>query len=140
MRRALHPLRHPRPLIHFPDHPVDPVMPVHEALLTEEAILEDLYLLCRVASKHNDYTLEDAIVSRFLRKETKHVKDMGIRLQQCVRVSKQVGQRAYELDRELRACKGLVPWGMANEPDRAECLVGEVVKKDLKEACMLCKE
>jgi ferritin heavy chain len=121
-------------------------MPVHEAPLIEKAIPEDLYLLCRVASKHKDDALEDAIVSRFLHKEAKHakhakhVKGMGDLLQQCVRVSKQVGHGIYDLGRGLRQCKGLVPWEMANEPDHAECLVGEVVNKDLKEACMLFKE
>jgi Ferritin-like domain len=75
-------------LIHFPENPFDPGMPIHEALLIEKAILEDLYLLCRVASKHNDYVLEYAIVSRFLRKEIKHVEDMGDLLQLCVRVLK----------------------------------------------------
>jgi ferritin heavy chain len=64
-----------------------------------------------------DGAAEDAIQTHFLRKETRHVKDMGDLLQQCVRVSKQAGHGLYHLDKELRENNGVVPWGMRNDPD-----------------------
>lgn len=126
------------PFITFPDNPVDPVIPVHESLLVEKAILEDAYLLCNMASRHHDYAMEDAITTRFLRKETKHVKDFGDLLQQSVRVSKQVGHGVYHLDRELRESKGCLPWTLVNNPDHVECILKETAAKELKEVCKFC--
>ncbi|KAK4121904.1 ferritin-like protein [Parathielavia appendiculata] len=105
------------PTVGWPDSPVDPVQPVHEALKVEKSLLEDLQRLCEKANKCGDGAAEDAIQSHFLRKETRHVKDMGDLLQQCVRVSKQAGHGLYHLDKELRMSGGVVPWGGRNDPD-----------------------
>jgi ferritin heavy chain len=75
-------------------------------------IMADVLLHCS-----GDSAVEDAIQAHFLRKETRHVKDMGDLLQQCVRVSKQAGHGLYHLDKELRENGGVVPWGEANDPD-----------------------
>ncbi|KAF2275416.1 ferritin-like protein [Westerdykella ornata] len=113
----------PAPDVEWPDDPVDPVQPVYEALQVEKCLLEDLQRLCAVADKHGDYALEDVIETRFLKKETKHVKDMGDLLQQSVRVSKQAGHGLYHLDKELRENKGVTPWGKANNPDNTDYLL-----------------
>ncbi|KAH7231055.1 hypothetical protein BKA59DRAFT_549994 [Fusarium tricinctum] len=94
---------------------------------TEREILEDLYRLCAAAEKAGDNALEDVIESRFLRKETRHVKDLGDLLQQCVRISKQAGHGLYHLDRELRANNGVVPWASFNDPDKSDQLLRGVV-------------
>ncbi|KAI3571468.1 ferritin-like superfamily [Fusarium oxysporum f. sp. albedinis] len=117
----------PAPNIEWPDDPVDPVEPVHAALHVEKEILEDLHRLCATAEKANDNALEDVIESRFLRKETRHVKDMGDLLQQCVRISKQAGHGLYHLDKELRANNGIVPWANFNDPDKSDELLRSVV-------------
>ncbi|KAK7419307.1 hypothetical protein QQX98_003459 [Neonectria punicea] len=113
----------PAPSIDWPDDPVDPVYPVHEALKVEKDILEDLLRLCATAEKANDNALEDMIEGRFLRKETRHVKDFGDLLQQCVRISKQPGHGLYHLDKELRANKGVTPWSTFNDPDWSDNLL-----------------
>ncbi|EON62140.1 hypothetical protein W97_01359 [Coniosporium apollinis CBS 100218] len=118
----------PAPTVAFPDDPVDPVQPVYEALRVEKAILEDAIRLCKLADKHGDYPLDDAIETRFLKKETKHVKDMGDLLQQCVRVSKDVGHGVYHLDKELRWKKGITPWAKENNPDNNDLLLKEAAK------------
>ncbi|KAK4236189.1 ferritin-like superfamily [Achaetomium macrosporum] len=105
------------PSVSWPDDPVDPVRPVYEALQVEKRLLEDLQRLCEKANQCGDGAAEDAIQTHFLRKETRHVKDMGDLLQQCVRVSKQAGHGLYHLDKELRQNNGVVPWGMRNDPD-----------------------
>ena len=110
----------PAPNISWPDDPVDPIQPVYEALQVEKKLLEDLLILCKVADEAGDYCLEDVIESRFLRKESRHVKDMGDLLQQCVRVSKQQGHGLYHLDKELRATGGKTPWGDVNDPDASD--------------------
>lgn len=74
----------PAPKTHFLDNPVDPVIPVNEALQHGKELLEDLLCLYKVADKYSDAALEDVIETRFL-KETKHVKDLLI---SCSRVSK----------------------------------------------------
>ena len=122
----------PAPNIHFPDDPVDCVIPVHAALQAEKDLLEDLLKLCQQADEYHDSALEDMIEDRFLKKETKHVKDLGDLLQQCVRVSKDVGHGVYHLDKELRSTKGLVPWAGTNHPDYTDQLMAEATK-DLKE-------
>ncbi|QKD57016.2 ferritin-like superfamily [Fusarium oxysporum Fo47] len=125
----------PAPDIEWPDDPIDPVQPVYAALQTEKEILEDLHRLCAAAEKAGDNALEDVIESRFLRKETRHVKDLGDLLQQCVRISKQAGHGLYHLDKELRANNGVVPWASFNDPDKSDELLRGVVK-DLYEAAV----
>ncbi|KAI9373917.1 ferritin-like superfamily [Aspergillus egyptiacus] len=114
------------PQIEWPDNPIEPVGPCKEALLVEKRLLEDLERLASLAEKCGDNSLQDAIESRFLRKEVKHVKDLGDLLQQVVRVSKQPGLGIYLLDKELRAHGGSVPWGDMNNPDRHDERVKEV--------------
>lgn len=113
----------PAPKIEWPDDPVDPIQPVYEALQVEKAIMEDCLRLCKDADDNHDAALEDVIESRFLKKETKHVKDLGDLLQQCVRVSKAPGHGLYHLDRELRETGGVVPWGKSNHPDNSDALL-----------------
>ncbi|KAF2188532.1 ferritin-like protein, partial [Zopfia rhizophila CBS 207.26] len=113
----------PAPNIEWPDNPVDPIPSVYEALQVEKCLLEDLQRLCAMADKHDDSALEDVIQTRFLKEETKHVKDMGDMLQQCVRVSKRPGHGVYHLDKELRSPRGIIPWGQANNPDNTELLL-----------------
>jgi len=79
--------------------------------------------------------LEDAIESRFLKKQTKHVKDLADLLQQSVRVSKQAGHGLYHLDKELRSTKGITPWGKANNPDNIDDLLASAVS-DLKDTSL----
>jgi len=118
----------PAPKISWPDDPVDPIQPVHEALKAEKSLLEDLLRLCKTASKFSDNALEDIIETRFLRKETRHVKDMGDLLQQCVRVSKQPGHGLYHLDKELRINGGVTPWASYNDPDASDKLLQETTE------------
>jgi ferritin heavy chain len=115
----------PAPSVHWPDGPVDPVEPVHEALQAEKRLLEDLQRLCAAAERCGDIALRDVIETRFLRRKTRHVKDMADLLRQCVRVSKAVGYGIYHLDRELRAGGGVPPWGPLNEPDAADDILHE---------------
>lgn len=110
----------PAPQIAWPDSPVDPVGPVSEALNIEKGLLEDLQRLCRTADKCGDNAVQDVIETRFLAKETRHVKDMGDLLQQCVRVSKQTGLGLYHLDKELRETHGVTPWSAFNSPDASD--------------------
>ena len=110
-------------------------MPVHEALKVEKGLLEDLLRLCKTADENNDNALEDAIEGRFLRKETKHVKDFGDLLQQCVRVSKQPGHGLYHLDKELRSTAGIIPWAKANNPDNIDDLLAAATS-DLKDSSL----
>jgi ferritin heavy chain len=117
------PMDIPAPKCFWPDDPVDPVQPVHEALQVEKALLEDLQRLCAMATKAGDFALESAVESRFLCKETRHVKDMGDLLQQCVRVSKQAGHGLYHLDKELRVTNGVTPWGCLNDPNATDKLI-----------------
>lgn len=97
--------------------------------------MEDLLRLCKSADEHDDYALEDQIESRFLKKQTKHVKDLGDLLQQCVRVSKQPGHGLYHLDKELRSTTGITPWGRANNPDNIEDLIASATA-DLKDSSL----
>jgi ferritin heavy chain len=113
------------PNIGISDTPIEPVAPVREALRVEREILEDLERLLSLASKSGDHSLEDVIETRFLRKETRHVKDLGDLLQQVVRVSKQPGHGLYQLDKELRRHKGRIPWGDANDPDIVNLAIQE---------------
>ncbi|KAL4919250.1 ferritin-like superfamily [Aspergillus aurantiobrunneus] len=112
--------------IEWPDSPVEPVGPCKEAFHVEKRLLEDLERLAALANKCGDSSLQDAIETRFLRKEVKHVKDLGDLLQQVVRVSKQPGLGIYLLDKELRAQGGLIPWGNMNDPDKHDDVVREV--------------
>jgi len=116
----------PSPSVSWPDNPIDPIRPLQEALHIEKSILEDAQRLCDVADKHKDYALQDIIESRFLQKETKHVKDMGDLLREAARVSKVPGHGLYSLDKELRICMGKVPWGMYNKPDSGDLILKEV--------------
>lgn len=105
------------PKIEFPDHPVEPVGPVREALAVEKRILEDLERLMGLASKVGNYSLAAMLENRFLCKQSRHVKDLADLLQQTVRVSKQPGHGLFHLDRELRRCDGCMPWGKCNDPE-----------------------
>lgn len=118
----------PAPNTEFPDNPVDPVRPVKEALDHEKVLLEDLLRLCKMADAKEDYALEDVLETRFLKKETKHVKDLGDLLQQCVRISKQVGHGLYHLDKELRENSGVIPWSRNNNPDYTDELLAAAMK------------
>jgi ferritin heavy chain len=102
----------------WPDNPVEPVGPCKEALFMEKSLLEDLQRLCSLADKSGDIALRDVIQSRFIRKETKHVKDLADLLQQVVRVSKQPGLGLYLLDKELRHTDGIVPWDSLDDPSQ----------------------
>ncbi|KAJ9488131.1 hypothetical protein VN97_g5159 [Penicillium thymicola] len=99
----------------WPDNPIEPVGPCKEALLVEKNLLEDLQRLCSLADKAGDIALTDAIQSRFIRKETRHVKNLADLLRQVVRASKQPGVGLYHLDRELRESDGFIPWNRAND-------------------------
>lgn len=99
----------------WPDNPIEPVGPCKEAFFVEKKLLEDLERLCSLADKSGDAALTDAIQSRFMHKETRHVKSLGDLLRQVVRVSKQPGLGIYLLDRELRDSDGIVPWDCNNE-------------------------
>ncbi|KAL4983854.1 ferritin-like superfamily [Aspergillus falconensis] len=112
--------------IDWPDSPIEPVGPCREAFLVEKRLLEDLERLASLADKCGDSSLQDAIESRFLRKEVKHVKDLGDLLQQVVRVSKQPGLGLYLLDKELRAHGGSIPWGSMNNPDKLDDSLREI--------------
>ncbi|KAL8718974.1 MAG: hypothetical protein Q9181_008126, partial [Wetmoreana brouardii] len=125
----------PAPKVEWPDNPVDPVQPVYEALQVEKGLLEDLLRLCKTADEASDYALEDVIETRFLKKETKHVKDFGDLLQQCVRISKQPGHGLYHLDKELRKTDGVTPWAQANNPDNTDRLLEEATS-DLKQTAL----
>lgn len=92
----------------------------------EKRLLEDLERLAALANKCGDSSLQDAIETRFLRKEVKHVKDLGDLLQQVVRVSKQPGLGIYLLDKELRAHGGSIPWANMNNPDKHDNVVREI--------------
>lgn len=120
----------PAPKVEFPDEPIDPVTPIRECLMVEKGLLEHLHKLCSIASEAGDNALEDAIEDRFLKKETKHVKDLGDFLQQVLRVSKTPGHGLYHLDRELRVCGGRMPWGSANIPDMVDELIAAEAKED----------
>lgn len=113
----------PAPQIAFANDPIDPVSPVREALLKEKDLLEHLHKLCHAADEAGDNALEDAIEDRFLKKETKYVKDLGDLLQQVARVSKTPGHGLYHLDKEIRQCKGDFPWAHANNPDMVDALI-----------------
>jgi ferritin heavy chain len=118
----------PAPKIHSPANAVEPVIPVHESLVAEKLILEDLLRLSKPADRHGGYQLADALTSKFIKKLTKHVKDMGDFLQQSVRVSMDIGYGLYHLDKELRCTKGRLPWTEVNDPDHTECLLEETMK------------
>ncbi|GKZ98576.1 hypothetical protein AnigIFM59636_003743 [Aspergillus niger] len=114
------------PQIDWPDNPIEPVGPCKEAFLAEKRLLEDLERMAALASKCGDSPLQDAIETRFLRKEVKHVKDLGDLLQQVVRVSKQPGLGIYLLDKELRAHGGSIPWGNMNNPDKHDNIARDI--------------
>ncbi|GKZ98172.1 hypothetical protein AnigIFM59636_002405 [Aspergillus niger] len=69
------------PQIDWPDNPIEPVGPCKEAFIAEKRLLEDLERMAALASKCGDSPLQDANETRFLRKEVKHVKDLGDLLQ-----------------------------------------------------------
>jgi len=128
----------PAPNTQFPDNPVDPIMPVKEALEYEKALLEDLLRLCKAADDAGDYALEDVVETRFLKNETKHVKDLADLLQQCVRVSKDPGHGLYQLDKEIRENNGTIPWSSANNPDSTDTYLMEAIA-DLRDTSLFPK-
>lgn len=99
----------------WPDNPIEPVGPCKAALFVKKNLLEDLERLCSLADESGDMALTDAIQSKFMRKETRHVKNVADLVQQVVRASKQPGFGLYLLDRELRHTDGIVPWDSAND-------------------------
>ena len=115
------------PKIEWPDNPMELLGPIREALRVKKAILEDLERLTSLACKVGDNSLQDVIKTRFLRKETKHVKDLADLLLQTSRVSKASWHGIYQLDKELRIHDGCVPWGDVNDPDTVGHRVEEVV-------------
>lgn len=108
------------PTCEFPDCPVEPLAPCKDALLVEKRLLEDLERLCSLAEKCGEFFLAEAIKTRFLRTEAKHIKNMGDLLKQVTRVSKCPGLGLHILDTELRNHKGILPWSVANDPDRQD--------------------
>lgn len=108
------------PTCEFSDCSVDSVVPCKDALLVEKRLLEDLERLCSLAEKSGKTSLAEAIKARFLRKEAKHVKNMGDLLKQVARVSKCPGLGLHILDMELRNHKGILPWTVLNDPDRPD--------------------
>lgn len=106
------------PKIEWPDSPIEPIQPCREAFSVEKRLLEDLERLCQMAEKCGETSLVDAIQTRFLRKEARHVKNLGDLLQQVARVSKQPGTGLYLLDAEMRHNRGIIPWAFQNDPDR----------------------
>jgi hypothetical protein len=86
-----------------------------------------------VASRFRNHLIGETNISGVLRyrkvstpklfnaqQETRHVKDMGDLLQQCIRVSKQSGLGLYFLDRGLCDSGGETPWGSAHEPNASD--------------------
>ncbi|KAI9927303.1 hypothetical protein ASPWEDRAFT_733808 [Aspergillus wentii DTO 134E9] len=105
------------PQVEWPDNPVEPLHPCQEAFTVEKKLLEDLERLCSLAQKTGETALSDAIQRRFLRKHSKHIKNLADLIQQVARVSKQPGLGLYLLDRELRKHTGMIPWDAVNDPD-----------------------
>jgi len=117
------------PKIEWSENPVEPVRPVLEALNTEKRLLEDLERLCCLASKCGNNSLTDMIETRFLRKESQHVKDLGDLLEQVVRVSKAPGHGLFHLDAELRRHNGCLPWAQSNDPNNIDLALSDVAKR-----------
>jgi ferritin heavy chain len=124
------------PKIQIPQNPVEPVGPCKEAFLMEKRMLEDLERLATLADKSGDDSLVDAIQTKFLRRATREVKDMGDLLQQVARVSKQPGLGIYILDKELRCHDGCIPWSACNDPEcgikKLKELFEETAEKELE--------
>ncbi|RHZ62713.1 hypothetical protein CDV55_105223 [Aspergillus turcosus] len=120
------------PKYEFPDSPVEPVGPCREAFTVEKKLFVDLERLCTLAAKCQDTPLLNVIEQRFLRKHSKHLKNMGDLLQQVTRVSKQPGLGIYILDAELRKHHGYIPWKLCNDPDAVEEIIRCVTKKASK--------
>lgn len=105
---------------------MEPVKPVLEAVNTEKRLLEDLERLCCLGTRCGNNSLADMIETRFLRKESKHVKDLCDLLQQVVRVSKAPGHGLFHLDAELRRHDGCLPWAKSNDPNNIDLSLSEV--------------
>lgn len=114
------------PQIEWPDSPIEPLGPCMEAFRVQKRLLDDLVRLCALASKCEDASLSDAIETRYLRKHSRQVKNLGDLLKQTARVSKQPGVGLYHLDKELRCCKGVIPWTETNDPDCQDIGMQEV--------------
>ncbi|EAW13586.1 uncharacterized protein ACLA_043040 [Aspergillus clavatus NRRL 1] len=117
------------PKIEWPDTPVDPVTPCREVFMVQKKLFEDLERLCSLAEKSQDTALVTAIESRFLRKHTQQLKNLGDLLQQVARVSKQPGLGLYLIDAELRHHNGCIPWMTLNNPDTHDEGIRVVTKK-----------
>ncbi|ODM15960.1 hypothetical protein SI65_08801 [Aspergillus cristatus] len=103
--------------VEWPDNPIEPLGPCMEAFRVQKKLIDDIMRLIALADKCEDASLSDALQTRFLRKHTRQVKNMGDLLQQTARVSKQPGVGLYHLDKELRSHKGIIPWTSTNDPD-----------------------
>lgn len=121
------------PKFEWPDSPVEPVGPCREAFNVQKKLFADLERLCTLAAKCQDTPLLNAIESRFLRKHSKHLKNLGDLLQQVARVSKQPGLGIYILDAELRKHHGYIPWKHCNDPDTIEEVIRAATKKASKD-------
>ncbi|CAG8249536.1 unnamed protein product [Penicillium nalgiovense] len=91
------------------DYPIEPVKICKQALVVEKRLLKNLDRLCSLAEKSNGIALKDAIQSRFMSKETRHVKNLAGVLQQVARSSKQHDLGIYRLNRELQHNDGFIP-------------------------------
>ncbi|TPX67347.1 hypothetical protein SpCBS45565_g03852 [Spizellomyces sp. 'palustris'] len=121
-----HPMDIPAPKIEINTHPIDGIRPMQDALHIQKAIFEDCQRLTEVADQNKDYALMDVVESRFLQKETKHVKDFGDLLREVARVSKNPGHGLYHLDKDILKNKGRVPWTCHNLPESADMVLKEM--------------
>ncbi|KAJ3279700.1 hypothetical protein HK104_001231 [Borealophlyctis nickersoniae] len=116
----------PAPKVTWPQKPVEPHEPIHACLELEKDIYEDAIKLLDVAQQHHDYGTQNMIEDRILKKETRHIKDLGDLLKAVNRVSKVPGHGLYHIDKDLRECDGMMPW----------CNEATKVQKEYKDLAM----
>jgi ferritin heavy chain len=105
------------PKVEWPSNPVDPHKPLTDVITLEKRRFEDQERLCNLAKSKGNPSLSEIVEARFLRRESRHVKDLVDLLKQANRVSKDPGHGLFHLDRELRAREGAFPWDRANDPE-----------------------
>ena len=93
-----------------------------------------MYLLCRIASKHNDYALDDAVVSRFYEEGDQARRGYGPYVAAAWQGLEAGGAWTVSFGSRVEGGEGVGAMRMADEPGHAECLVRETVGKDLKES------